>query len=154
MTIAWHIETRKISELKDYEKNPRKLSPQAAEHLKQSLERFGLIDKPIINLDNTIIGGHQRKKTLKKMGIKQVEVNVPDRQLTDQEVEELNIRLNRNTGEWNFKCLEEDWNMNDLLTWGFNIDEFTANEHVIEKKSEDECPTCQACGQKIKKGKK
>lgn len=134
--ITWKIETRKISELKDYSKNPRKLSPQQAEHLKTSLQKFGLIDKPIINLDNTIIGGHQRKKTLKKLGIKEIEVNVPDRHLTEKEVEELNIRLNKNTGEWDFKTLEVDWQINDLLEWGFVVDEFPEIKE-IEEGSED-----------------
>jgi hypothetical protein len=58
---TWHIEKRKISELKDYGKNPRILKEDQEIHLRISLEKFGIIDKPIINLDNTIIGGHQRK---------------------------------------------------------------------------------------------
>jgi len=100
LPIEWHIEKRKISELKDYSKNPRTLSKDQEAHLRQSLTKFGLIDKPIINTDNTIIGGHQRKRTLKKMGLKEIEVNVPSRPLDEKEIEELNIRLNKNTGSF------------------------------------------------------
>jgi ParB-like chromosome segregation protein Spo0J len=89
--ITWHLEKRKIKDLKDYSKNPRKLTVEQADHLKTSLEKFGIIDKPFVNLDNILIGGHQRVKILKKMGHKEIEVYVPDRNLDDKEIEELNI---------------------------------------------------------------
>jgi ParB-like chromosome segregation protein Spo0J len=34
------------------------------------METFGIAEKPVVNTDNTIIGGHQRLKILKKMGYK------------------------------------------------------------------------------------
>lgn len=122
--IKWHLETRKISELKDHPKNPRKLDKHQAEHLQKSLEKFGLIDKPIINLDNQIIGGHQRKNILKKMKVKDVECFVPDRLLTESEIDELNIRLNRNTGEWDWDILANQWDVEQLIDWGFKAEEF------------------------------
>jgi ParB-like chromosome segregation protein Spo0J len=150
--IEWHIEKRKISSLKDYYKNPRTLSKDQEEHLKISLSKFGLIDKPIINLDNTIIGGHQRKRTLKKMGYKEIEVNVPNRLLNEKEIEELNIRLNKNTGDFDFDVLANQWDPLELLNWGFTVDElqFDPVEQIEsiseEKKEENKKKTCPACG--------
>lgn len=150
--IDWHIETRKISELKDYHKNPRKLTKEQEEQLKQSLKKYGLIDKPIINTDNTIIGGHQRKNTLKKLGIKQIECNVPSRTLTDKEVEELNIRLNKNTGEFDYDVLANEFDTVDLINWGFDPTELGFDISSEDKLSSEDTPqqSCELCGQKIK----
>ncbi len=112
----------KLDELTDYYKNPRSLSEKEFKQLKKSLDTFGLIDKPIINADaaNTIIGGHQRKHVLEAEGVKEVECWVPDRELSDKEVEELNIRLNKNTGSWDFDVLANEFELDDLLDWGFD----------------------------------
>ncbi len=100
-----------------------------------------------------IIGGHQRLKVLKKMGIKEIEVNVPDRELSQDEVDELCVRLNKNTGEWDWECLANEWQVNDLIDWGFNEtdlqlimdeDDLPPSE---EKKEGCKCPTC---GKKMK----
>ena len=77
--IKWHIETRKLKDLKDHPKNPRQLTQVQAQHLTDCLTTFGIIDKIIINTDNTIIGGHARKKCLQKLAIKEVECYVPPR---------------------------------------------------------------------------
>ncbi len=148
--MQWHIENRKIKDLKDYSKNPRKLTHEQAAHLQVSLEKFGLIDKPIINTDNTIIGGHQRVRLLKKMRHKEVECYVPEQQLTEKELEELNIRLNKNTGEWDWECLGNEWEPLDLLSYGFDEQEIFGksdqNEEEDNKEKKDkkqkECPAC------------
>lgn len=139
-TITWHIEKRKISDLKDYHKNARVLSKDQAAQLKASLERFGLIDKPIINTDNTIIGGHQRKNVLKSLKIKEIECNVPDRTLTEEEIEELNIRLNKNVGDWDFDILANQWDAEALVSWGFSTEELMGGivESIESEIEEDE----------------
>lgn len=121
--MQWHLEKRNINDLKDHPKNPRQLSKHDAEHLQKSIDKFGLIDKPIINLDNTIIGGHQRKAILKKLKIKEIDCWVPDNQLDDKQVEELNIRLNKNTGEWDYDILANEFDIDDLMDWGFTAEE-------------------------------
>lgn len=137
--INWHLETRKLADLKDHPKNPRKLDKDQAEHLQKSLEKFGLIDKPIINLDNQIIGGHQRKNVLKKMKLKQIECFVPDHMLTPEEVDELNIRLNRNTGDWDWDILANQWDTEQLIDWGFKAEEFlgASVEEIMGEDEED-----------------
>ena len=119
--ITWSLKTFQIDELTDYAKNPRSLTKQQFEQLKKSLDKFGLIDKPIINADekNTVIGGHQRLRVLRAEGQKSVECWIPSRKLTDREVEELNIRLNKNTGDWDFDVLANEFELPDLVEWGF-----------------------------------
>ena len=123
--ITWSNEKRKLSELIEWEKNPRQLSKHAAEHIQKSIEKFGVVDPLIINLDNKIVGGHQRKLILKLITDPEFEVDVriPDRLLTDEEVEELNIRLNKNVGAWNWDTLANEFEVDDLLDWGFSEEE-------------------------------
>ena len=117
--INWKIETHRIKDLKPHPKNPRKLSKHDASHLQRSLEKFGLIDKPIITADGLVIGGHQRISVLKKMGHKEIECYVPDCDLSPKDIEELNVRLNRNAGEWDFDILANQWDVDELLDYGF-----------------------------------
>jgi DNA modification methylase len=120
--INWTLQTFRLDELTDFYKNPRSLSEKEFKQLKTSLDKFGMIDKPIVNLDsaNTIIGGHQRKHVLEASGVKECECWIPDRELSEKEVEELNIRLNKNTGSWDFDCLANEFELDDLLEWGFD----------------------------------
>ena len=120
--INWTLQNFKLADLTDYYKNPRSLSEKEFKQLKTSLDKFGMIDKPIVNADSahTIIGGHQRKHVLEASGAKEVECWIPDRELTDKEVEELNIRLNKNTGSWDFDTLANEFELDDLLEWGFD----------------------------------
>jgi DNA modification methylase len=120
--INWTLQQFNIDDLTDYYKNPRSLSDKEFKQLKTSLDKFGMIDKPIVNADsaNTIIGGHQRKHVLEASGVKEIECWIPDRELSDKEVEELNIRLNKNTGSWDFDMLANEFELDDLLDWGFD----------------------------------
>jgi len=120
--INWTLQQFNIDDLTDYYKNPRSLSDKEFKQLKTSLDKFGMIDKPIVNADSlhTIIGGHQRKHVLEASGVKEIECWIPDRELSDKEVEELNIRLNKNTGSWDFDTLANEFDLGELLDWGFS----------------------------------
>src|ERR1044072_6304700 len=113
--IKWHLEKRKIKDLIPHPKNPRRLSKDQAYHLQTSLEKFGIADKPIINSNNIIIGGHQRLQILKKMGEKEIDCWVPDHQLSHSEIDEMNIRLNKNLGEWDWDILANEWDVAELV---------------------------------------
>lgn len=148
--ITWHLEKRSIKDLIPHHKNPRTLNKDQALHLQTSLDKFGLIDKPIINLDNTIIGGHQRINVLEAYGAKEVECWVPNKMLGNEEVDELNIRLNKNTGNWDWDCLANEWDMKELVEWGFSVKEL-AGSMFDEPMPEEECDKCPECNQKLKK---
>jgi len=125
--IAWLNEKRKVSELRDFESNPRKISERDAEELGRSLEKFGLADVPVIQPDGMLIGGHQRVAILRKRGRDQeIDVRVASRQLTKQEFRELNLRLNRNQGEWDRSKLAA-FDLSDLVGAGFDEGDAMAN---------------------------
>jgi len=107
LNLIWHSQKRKISELTPAEYNPRQLTKKQALELDASLAKFSLADPIVINKDNRIIGGHQRVSILKDKNIEEVDVRVPDRQLTLEEEKELNLRLNKNLGEWDIELLAD-----------------------------------------------
>jgi DNA modification methylase len=98
-----------IADLKPAEYNPRKISKEALDQLKESIDRFDLVDPVIVNSStkrkNVVIGGHMRLRAAKELGHKTVPVVHVN--ITSLEKEkELNLRLNRNTGEWDFEKLK------------------------------------------------
>lgn len=135
--MEWVLVKKKIRDLKPHPRNPRKLSKHDYEHLQKSLDKFGLIDKPIINTDDMIIGGHQRIAVLKKSGAKEVECWAPKATLSEKEIDELNIRLNRATGEWEWDTLANEWEVNDLLEWGFTEEELSIDLSAAADEAEE-----------------
>jgi hypothetical protein len=153
--INWKLQTLKIKLLKEHAKNPRSISNKQFQHLSDMITKFGLIDKPIINLDYTIIGGHQRIKVLKKMKIKEVDCWIPDVQLEQEDIDHLCIGLNLNQGTFDYECLANEWEVLDLLKWGFTEEQLLgsckeADEvlgEIEEKKKKS--TTCPACGEEF-----
>lgn len=139
--ISWHTEKRKVSELKSYHKNPRTITEESIKDLRKSISRFGVAEPIVINLDNTVIGGHARVLVLQTDNVEEVDCWVPNRMLTDKQVEELNIRLNKNVaGSWDFDVLANKFDVEDLKEWGFSNSELEMNvpEEPIGQKPEVE----------------
>ncbi len=106
MSFTWKNETRKVADLVPADYNPRRLTDKQRVDLTKSLEEFGFVDPVIINKNDHIIGGHQRIKICADLNIKTVDVRVPDKELTARQEKALNLRMNKNTGEWDWSILE------------------------------------------------
>ena len=131
------IEKKKISDLIPAPYNPRQSTAKQEKHLKESLEKFGLVEPIIFNKQTGyIVGGHFRVRELKKLGINEIECVIVD--LNEEDEKELNIRLNANTGGWDWDTLANDWDVVDLEAWGLEIPQFdTVEEQVIEEEQEE-----------------
>jgi len=110
MTQHINIVEVPINELRASEYNPRKHSKEQADQLKESIKRFGLVDPIICNnaeeRKNIIIGGHFRIEVAKELGmvtVPVVYVNIPD----IAKEKELNLRLNKNTGDFDLNLLAQ-----------------------------------------------
>lgn len=132
--------SRKISELKPSEYNPRELTKKQHADLKNSLESFGMVEPVIVNVHDDrkdiVIGGHQRLRIWSELGnsnIPCVELNLD----IDQE-KELNVRLNKNGGQWDWDLLANNFDADDLVDWGFDPNE-VAND-LLDDEDEDEEP--------------
>lgn len=112
------------------EYNPRQLTESQYKDLKESMEKFGFVDPIIINVNtdrkNVIIGGHQRVRVANELGINKIPCVEID--LEYEQERELNVRLNKNTGKWDWDVLANEFEPEDLISWGF-----TENELQLSK---------------------
>ena len=130
------IEEIEISKLKPATYNPRQINTKQYNDLKKSIERFGLVDPIIINKNgNVVIGGHQRLKIIKSMGEKTIGCIVLD--LNKEQERELNIRLNKNSGEFDFDILSSEFDIDELVDWGFKHIDLGLNIDKIDEDVED-----------------
>lgn len=138
-----NIKYVEVSDLHASEYNPRKWDQYKIDQLKESITRFGIVDPLIVNnADNrkgTLIGGHMRLRACVDLGHEKVPavfLNIPDIEKEKQ----LNLRLNKNTGDWDYRLLAEfDESFLDLVGFSseeldevFQIDE-TPEEFELEK---------------------
>lgn len=122
MDIQWALVKKNISELLEYEHNPRILSAEGLKQLEESIVKFGFAEPIIINTNNIICGGHGRKKTLEKLNITEVDCYVPSRELNPEEFDELNLRLNKNiAGKFNLDILGNRFDLEELQDIGFSL---------------------------------
>lgn len=56
-------------------------------------------------------------------GEEEIEVRTPNRELTEKEFREYNIRSNKNIGSWDMDILANSFDTSDLIEWGFNENE-------------------------------
>ncbi len=146
------IQQVKITELKNAPYNPRKWSEEAIENLKNSIQEFGMVDPLIVNYaperKGIIIGGHFRLKIAKDLGYKEVPVvyvNIPD----ETKERKLNLRLNKNLGEWDDKLLAE-FDEDLLSEVGFSSEEL---DKIFELETSEDDFDAQAEYEKIGKPK-
>jgi DNA modification methylase len=133
------IEKKKISDLIPAPYNPRQSTAKQEQHLKESLEKFGLVEPIIFNKQTGyIVGGHFRVRELKKLGITEIECVIVD--LNEADEKELNIRLNANTGSWDWDTLANDWEVVDLEAWGLDIPQFETVEELEASEDDYEVP--------------
>lgn len=71
-------ETRHISSLKNWEKNPRGILKDDFERLKKQIQKFGQYKPLLITEDGTVLGGNMRLKAMQDLGITDVWVSVVD----------------------------------------------------------------------------
>lgn len=136
--ITFHTEQRKIADLIPASYNPRKMTEDQVKQLTASLEKYDLAEIPVINTDNTILAGHQRLKIMASLGrdAEVIDVRVPNRTLTEEECKEYNIRSNKNTGEWDFELLANNFDEQMLLDIGFT--EFELGMDSLDMDPEDD----------------
>ena len=126
------------------EYNPRELTKDQHQDLKDSITRFGFVNPLIVNTHkerkNILVGGHQRLRIAKELGYKDVPCVEVD--LTPDKEKELNVRLNKNTGQWDWDALANHFDVGELLEWGFTEDElqFSEPEEVQGLTDDDDVP--------------
>lgn len=136
------IPTRFISTsiLKLHQKNPRTIKNENFDKLCKSIqdnpEYFQ--GRPIIASnrtgENIIIAGNMRYKAAKSLKMKEVPAIILEG-LSEQKEKEIMIRDNVSSGQFDFDTLANQWDYNDLMEWGLDIEIPEGEECIIEEDS-------------------
>jgi len=124
--VVDHVSTATLAEMAaPY--NPRRISPHDLEALRRSLRTFGAVEPVVVNRrTDRIVGGHQRVCAAEAEGIAALPVVYVD--LDEPAEKQLNLALNRISGEWDEALLgallrDLEAECDDLALTGFTADE-------------------------------
>ena len=115
----------KIQDIKPNPNNPRLIKDDKFKKLCQSLKDFPemLELRPIVvNRDHIILGGNMRYKAAKEIGLKEIPVTIAD--LTPEQEREFLIKDNTSGGEWDWEVLANEWDSEELESWGLDVPNF------------------------------
>jgi hypothetical protein len=120
--LQWTNEKRKLRDLIPWKINPRQIREEQAKRLKESLDEFAQVETIAISPDGDVYNGHQRLKVWEQNygGDLEVDVRVSSRPLTEDERKKLTVFLHKGaTGEWDYDLLANNFDVSELLDWGF-----------------------------------
>lgn len=165
--------------MKEYHKNPRKITQKQLDQLKANIEELGDLSGIVHDLNtDEIIAGNQRSKVI---DITKCEIQITEQFETptpqgtvawgyvvfdgqklnyrqvrwdDRQREKANITANALGGDWDFKILNEEFRLSDLGNWG--LDKITKELKEVENTrievEEDNFKICQKIKTEIKEG--
>lgn len=136
-----NIIEKSLSQIKPYEKNPRK-NDEAVKYVAESIKEFGFKVPIVIDKKGVIICGHTRYKAAQTLGLKTVPCIVAD-DLTPKQIKAYRIADNKvsDYSIWDNKILlEELGDLADIFT-GFDIgtldfDVFNEKENAVVENNE------------------
>lgn len=120
--------------------NPRIHDKEMLKRLESSIKEFGLVDPIIVNnhkdRKNIVIGGHARLKIAKKL--KHTKIPAVYVTLSEKKEKELNVKLNKISGEFDFAKLTELFDQEFLLETGFLEEELNSYWDSVADAQDDE----------------
>ena len=120
--ITWTNEKRRLGDLIPWPRNPRQIKQDQGKRLAASLEEFAQVETIAIGPGNEVYNGHQRLNVWAAEHGEdlEVDVRVSSRALTEKEREKLTVYLHKGAaGEWDFDILANEFEVDNLLDWGF-----------------------------------
>jgi site-specific DNA-methyltransferase (adenine-specific) len=139
-----NIVEKRLSELKEYENNPR-YNAAAVPAVAASIREFGFKVPIVIDADGVIIAGHTRKKAAESLGLEVVPCIVAD-DLTPDQVNAFRLADNKTAelAEWDLGKLEDELSSLvhcfDMSVFGFDkidLDGMGKDESVVEDEAPD-----------------
>lgn len=119
----------KLADIKPNTKNPRRISASALEKLKESIQRdpeFMALRPIVVDTDGMILGGNQRYRAIKELGMKDVPKGwiVKAENLTPEQRKRFILVDNAPegmAGDWDWDVLQQDWEVPELEELGFEV---------------------------------
>lgn len=141
-----------ISSVKPNPNNPRIIRDDKFKKLVESIKGFPamLRIRPIVvNDDMVILGGNMRLRACQEAGLKSLPI-IKASDLTPEEQREFIIKDNVGFGEWDWNMLANEWDSDELSSWGVDVPSINESEEILdEKEISGELPTehiCPKCG--------
>jgi len=124
------IVSKKIEELKPYEKNPRN-NDEAVEYVANSIKEFGFKVPVVIDKNNVIVAGHTRYKACQKLGIKDIPCVIAI-DLSPEQIKAFRLADNKvaEKSSWNISLLELE--LDDIINIDMEQFDFTIFEENEE----------------------
>lgn len=120
LPIQWVEKLERLSVLRPFEQNPRRITKEQFEKLKQSIQEDGYHARIKATQDGRVIGGHQRLRALRELGFKEVPVLYPSRPLTDREYVRIMVRDNHNNGVFDLDMMSAMFDLEELRAFGLH----------------------------------
>lgn len=155
VNVTWMTKRIKVRDLREYDRNPRVVSERAYKRLKKSIRTLGYHELILAQPDLSIVSGHVRKRVLMELGFEEIDVRVPDRELTEEEFKQALIQSNTHAGRWDHDILANDFEIEDLAEWGLPVtldggdDADDLSEGQPEPVAAADHTVCPACGQPV-----
>jgi DNA modification methylase len=120
--------------------NPRSITKEKFEELKQSIKDFPEMEvvKPLIIADDFVIGGNMRLLAYKDLGYREVHV-IDVTAWSQAKRDEFMIKDNTHFGSWNYDMLANEWDNLPLTEWGLEVWD-TEVEELKGLTDEDDVP--------------
>lgn len=133
--LSWKAVKQPVHKLKKLKKNPRLISSESFERLKERIKSRGFHDVVKVDTDGTILSGNQRKSALVELNIKEVITLVPNRKLTKEERQKIILESNINDGTWDTEELKS-FDLDLLSDVGFDdvqLSEFWKDDEIKDE---------------------
>ena len=120
-----------LKNLKQNPENPRIIRDEQFKKLVNSIKEFPemlKVRRLVCTPDFVVLGGNMRLKALQEAGIKEIEVDVVDWDESKQR--RFIIADNASFGEWNHEILANEWDLEELNSWG--LDSFNFNQYSLD----------------------
>lgn len=152
--LTWTSEKVMIGELYDYEDNPRVIKEQDFKDLVKSIKTDGYHEILLVDTDNTIISGNNRKRALLNAGYKVsdlIDVRKPNRKLTKEEFQRINIQANTHHGKFDFEILANTFDVDKLIEWKVELPKIDFKP--LKEKTDELNECCPECKRPLKRAK-
>lgn len=117
--LEWIAGVREVEKLLPWKENPRTITAVAFDRLKERIKQRGFHSSIVVDIDGTVLSGNKRRDALIELGIKEVNVLIPNRRLTNEERKKIALESNLNDGDWNMEALKS-FNIDLLTDVGFD----------------------------------
>lgn len=126
-------------------KNPRVLRDEKFEKLKKSIEEnpemLGLRELLVYPMDDgsfVIIGGNMRYRAMLDLKFKEAPCKIIDAGTPVERLRAYTIKDNNNYGEWDLDMLANEWDLDELNSWGLDLDFTNENSGEAEEDEYEE----------------